>query len=416
MRKRYIRRMGMLGLLLCLLLLSCGGAATGTEGTGSTQETSGTEESRTEEGLILTENGKSTYRIVYREGASGTEMRAVNALRDRLKQSGAAVETRDDFLPRGETADAGTHEILIGETNRAATGTVLQTLGEREFCARAVGNALVVVGKTEALTVRAAEKLTALLAPDSTGCIRFTPDMAFLDTAPDALRVSFLGDSITTYEGYSDNGSVNATLPQNPTWYGKSKLDVSQTWWYRVTGAMGWELCVNNSYSGGRVSNAYSYETRAKNLHTAEGQQPDVILIYYGINDYNNMVPLATFRDAYSAMLDAIRAAYPEAEIYCATLIPILCTDHGRNTTLTANGAGVALAEFNRVIGTLAGAKNANVIDFAAAIGAEQYRYTYDNIHPNAEGMKRMSEAALEILREDFASPEQMNERKAETK
>lgn len=42
-----------------------------------------------------------------------------------------------------------------------------------------------------------------------------------------------------------------------------------------------------------------------------------------------------------------------------------------------------------------------------AAIGAEQYRYTYDNIHPNAEGMKRMSEAALEILREDFADPEQ---------
>ena len=154
-------------------------------------------------------------------------------------------------------------------------------------------------------------------------------------------------------------------------------------------------------------TNAYSYETRAKNLHTADGQQPDVILIYYGINDYNNMVPLATFRTAYSAMLDAIRTAYPEATVYCATLIPILCTDNGRNNSLTQNGAGVALTEFNRVIGTLAGAKNANVIDFAAAIGAEQYRYTYDNIHPNAEGMKRMSEAALEILREDFADPEQ---------
>lgn len=274
------------------------------------------------------------------------------------------------FSRREKPADAGTRVILIGETNRAATGAVLRTLGEREFCARAVGNALVVVGKTEALTVRAAEKLTALLTPDGTRCIRFTPDMAFLDTAPDALRVSFLGDSITTYAGYSDSGSINATLPQNPTWYGKSKMDVSQTWWYRVTGEMGWELCVNNSYSGGRVSNAYSYETRAKNLHTADGQQPDVILIYYGINDYNNMVPLATFRTAYSAMLDAIRTAYPEATVYCATLIPILCTDNGRNTTLTANGAGIALTEFNRVIGTLAGAKNANVIDFAAAIGA----------------------------------------------
>ena len=408
MRKRTIRRTGILALLLCLLLLSCGGAATGTEtGTGVTGDVTGTEGTGTEEGLILTENGRSSYRIVYREGASGNEMRAVNALRDRLRQGGAAVETRDDFLPTGETADAGTREILIGETNRAATGAVLRTLGEREFCARAVGNALVVVGKTEALTVRAAEKLTALLTPDGTGCIRFTPDMAFLDTAPDALCVSFLGDSITTYAGYSDSGSVNATLPQNPTWYGKSKMDVSQTWWYRVTGEMRWELCVNNSYSGGRVSNAYSYETRAKNLHTADGQQPDVILIYYGINDYNNMVPLATFRTAYSAMLDAIRTAYPEATVYCATLIPILCTDNGRNTSLTQNGAGIALTEFNRVIGTLAGAKNANVIDFAAAIGAEQYRYTYDNIHPNAEGMKRMSEAALEILREDFADPEQ---------
>lgn len=55
MRKRTIRRTGILALLLCLLLLSCGGAATGTEtGTGVTGDVSGTEGTGTEEGLILT--------------------------------------------------------------------------------------------------------------------------------------------------------------------------------------------------------------------------------------------------------------------------------------------------------------------------------------------------------------------------
>lgn len=399
-------------LLLILSLLSCRGAATEQNGTTEAHMEDGIRQEEPQ-GLVLASSAGCDYRIVYREGASTSEMHAVNALRDRLRQTGAAVSTCDDYLAWGETVDAGTKEILIGETNRDATKTVLETLGERDYAACAVGAALVVVGKTETLTVQAVEVLTQRLETDGQGRILFTEQTAFRCTAPQVLRVSFLGDSITTYEGYSDNGSINETLKQNPTWYKAGTLKASETWWYGVCREMDWELCVNNSYSGGRVSNAYSYETRACNLHTDAGMQPDVILIYYGINDYNNMVPLDEFRACYGKLLDAVRSAYPEAKIFCGTLIPIECHDNGRNTTLTENGAGVGIAAFNRAIVSLAAVRDIGIIDFAVDIGADQVSYTYDRIHPNAAGMKRMCEAALSVLRAEFpaAGEESMKER-----
>lgn len=398
-----------LALLLGLFLLSCGGAGT-VPAEGSGESTAGGTQTEKATGLILATAQGSDYRIVYREGASGDEMRAVNALRDRLKQTGASVLTCDDYLARGETVSSDMKEILIGETNRAATKMVLATLGERDFAVCAVGAALVIVGKTEALTVKAAERLTEKLETDGQGRMVFTEAMAFRGTAPQVLRVSFLGDSITTYEGYSDNPEINATLGQNPTWYKKSTLNVSDTWWNGVCRGMGWELCANNSYSGGRVSHAYSYETRARNLHTDAGVKPDVILIYYGINDYNNMVSLGEFRESYAVMLDVVRETYPDAKVFCGTLIPIECHDNGRNTTLTQNGVGVALNDFNRVIASLCSARDIGIIDFASDIGAEQYQYTYDRIHPNAAGMKRMCEAALGVLREEFPAAAETNE------
>lgn len=43
-----------------------------------------------------------------------------------------------------------------------------------------------------------------------------------------------------------------------------------------------------------------------------------------------------------------------------------------------------------------------SVVDFATSVGADQRNDTYDGIHPNAAGMKRMSDAALAVLREDY--------------
>jgi lysophospholipase L1-like esterase len=180
-------------------------------------------------------------------------------------------------------------------------------------------------------------------------------------------------------------------------------MPVTSTWWYRILDGMGWDLCVNNSYSGGRVSHPYSYETRAVNLHTDDGVKPDVIIIYYGINDYNNMVGLSSFSSSYATMLKNMRAAYPDATIYCCTLNPIICTDNGRNTSLEKNGDGVALTSFNSEIVRLADANGAGVIDFYSAIGETLYQYTYDNIHPTAQGMQMMADVVMQVLKNDYA-------------
>ncbi len=140
----------------------------------------------------------------------------------------------------------------------------------------------------------------------------------------------------------------------------------------------------------------------AKNLHNSAGIKPDVIIIYYGINDYNNSVALSEFRTAYAKMLDVIAGNYPDATVYCCTLIPVICTSYSRNTTLEKNTEGVAIADFNSAIVNLASIKGANVIDFATEIGADQYQYTFDYIHPKSEGMKRMSDTVLKVLKEDF--------------
>lgn len=235
-----------------------------------------------------------------------------------------------------------------------------------------------------------------------------TADAAREETdAPAARRllVSFLGDSITTFAGYSNNEVYQPTLAANPTWYTTEKMSVRDTWWYGVTERMGWMLCVNNSYSGGRVTHPYSYETRARNLHLASGETPDVILVYYGINDYNNNVSLSEFSAAYDQMIAAMRETYPQAQILCCTLNPIICTDNGRNTSLEQNGAGVALTAFNTAILLAADRNGAEIIDFYTQIGDRVYQNTYDRIHPNAEGMALMRDAALSVLGEIFERP-----------
>ena len=99
--------------------------------------------------------------------------------------------------------------------------------------------------------------------------------------------VSIVGDSISTYEGYNPKGySVfydEYMQKQNGL---KSVYD---TWWAKVNQALHAYLCVNNSYSGSKVSgksfpSGWSDE-RLLNLNT-EKYSPDIILVYLGTNDY----------------------------------------------------------------------------------------------------------------------------------
>ena len=49
-------------------------------------------------------------------------------------------------------------------------------------------------------------------------------------------KASVLGDSISTFSGYSNNPAYNTTLTQNSSTYPNQKADVSaaETWWKQV--------------------------------------------------------------------------------------------------------------------------------------------------------------------------------------
>lgn len=149
-------------------------------------------------------------------------------------------------------------------------------------------------------------------------------------------KVSILGDSYSTFYGY-------ITPDTNSCWYcvpdvkrDNDVKSVEETWWYRFINNNGYQLEINNSYSGATVCNTgykkadytdRSFITRMSNLG-----KPDIILIFGGTNDSWAGVPIGdykyadwakeelySFRPAFCKMLDYITKHYPDAKVYNIT-------------------------------------------------------------------------------------------------
>ena len=158
---------------------------------------------------------------------------------------------------------------------------------------------------------------------------------------------SILGDSISTLEGYSE--------PKGAEFYELSyKLasgvfTLSDTWWGQVIDRLGGKLLRNNSISGSTVCWHPSYEIpsygcsdeRTSSLGK-EGLNPDVIMVFLGVNDWGAGLPIrshntlqaetenpADFLSAYQKMLQKLKRNYPNAEIWCLTLPVSRCAEKG---------------------------------------------------------------------------------------
>ncbi|MBE6630003.1 MAG: hypothetical protein E7624_04050 [Ruminococcaceae bacterium] len=107
---------------------------------------------------------------------------------------------------------------------------------------------------------------------------------------------SLIGDSISTFSGVTNNGAINSTLPLNAVHYsiGTTVYDYTKTYWGKLSVDTGMDLCVINSWSGGKVYGTSSKDwkdnmlTRSYNLTTNDGKTPDLIFLYYAINDMLN--------------------------------------------------------------------------------------------------------------------------------
>ena len=222
--------------------------------------------------------------------------------------------------------------------------------------------------------------------------------------------LSILGDSISTYAGYIPTGQNYA---YDGTTLGVSS--VNDTWWMKLINAFGMTLNINNSWSGTCVSNirdsAKGSNSNAMVRSELLGTSPDVIIFYMGINDFLFEAPLgeyegglpipsdpSTFSSAFAISLNKMLSKYPNAEIWCATMLP--CKPN-------INEDNIPLSDFNERLKEIVLAFGMKFIDFTNC------GITYENMniymgdwdsststgeHPNADGMSLMANQVIRRL------------------
>ena len=157
--------------------------------------------------------------------------------------------------------------------------------------------------------------------------------------AQDTLRISVLGDSYSTFEGYIPNHyAIWYFREDNPRRFKHNDVSrVEQTWWYQVVEALHGKLEKNNSYSGSticctgykndtEVHGDYSDRTFMSRVYNLGN--PNLIFVFGGTNDdwadvpygeyvYDNWTKqqLCSFRPAMAKLLYELKMIYPEAKV-----------------------------------------------------------------------------------------------------
>lgn len=232
-------------------------------------------------------------------------------------------------------------------------------------------------------------------------------------------RFSIIGDSISTFAGCNPDGYAVYFDEAHARVSGLAQP--SDTWWAQVIAHFDGELAVNGSYSGSMAEGAGfpagQCAERAEVL--ADAGSPDDVVVFLGINDYGWGGPLAQaagrsaavpacvdlarveprvagvapvgaakrFGEAYATMLRNVRAACPEARIWCCTLLP------GRlpgaaGPTFAWRLRGVSLRAYNEQIARAARACACRLVD-TAAFGRDYE--AVDGTHPTRRGMRQIA-------------------------
>ena len=227
-------------------------------------------------------------------------------------------------------------------------------------------------------------------------------------------RLSILGDSISTFGVPDQNNATGTwTYPGNRCRYPQSNLftNVDYCYWKRLLDNFGMVLGINESWAGSRVSNTQSTDSgdlgpnrcmssQTRIGHLGENGTPDIILVYGGTNDAGGNVtigtfntenpinytaeqiaalPVATFADAYRAMLIRLLKTYPTARII--VILPNFTVSYYSITNLDL---------YVEVVKEACDFFGIKYIDIRTA-GITVYNqgsYFPDGIHPNAAGME----------------------------
>lgn len=270
---------------------------------------------------------------------------------------------------------------------------------------------------------------------------------------------SIFGDSISTFRGL---------VPEKNRWFyddadtnGTGVTDPAETWWGRVIDRSGGKLVANASFSGAMIQGwgfpAGCSKARARQIVGKDGELPDVVLVYMGINDYGwaipeaqasggsvaspanydecgralnkpmdidgpsaedgavpqisedtyiNVDPLAMapsnaierFQESYEQMIQNIKEVAPKAEVHCLTLSPARII--GRPGHFCYSFRGIELDEYNDAIKRAC--ENQGAI--CADVRAFELDYSsIDGTHPDLVGMRQLADMYLASMGDESA-------------
>mgnify|MGYP004451433147 CR=1 FL=1 len=243
-----------------------------------------------------------------------------------------------------------------------------------------------------------------------------------------AKTFSIMGDSISTFEGCVPDGY---TLFYNDERLERSGvLRPEDTWWSHAVRALGGTVLADSAWSGSMVEGAgfpaASSPERAAALLGPDGQAPDAVLVFIGINDYgwggaeaqaagrSHAMPrcidpasvpeqvagaaptdaVERFGAAYRTMLRNIRTAAPKTAVYCITLLP--GRTHGvDHPEFCYRLRGHHLDEYNAAIREAAVAEGCRVADVRA------FGRDYDSLegtHPTNLGMRQFASMVVRAM------------------
>lgn len=270
---------------------------------------------------------------------------------------------------------------------------------------------------------------------------------------------SVLGDSMSTFRGLIP--SENRWFYDSGDEYQTGISSKEQTWWWKAIAAEGGEFLSNASFSGSMVQGwgfpAGSSMERAQQILGPDGEEPDVVYVYMGINDYGwgspeaqakggsfaspasfdsckrsllecpdidspsgfselesqvdpkeyewadtaGLAPegaLDRFGEAYSRLIQNVRTVAPNAEVRCITLSPARIKD--TDTVFCYAIRGIELDDYNDAIRNAAKENGAKVVD-VRELGLDYY--SIDGTHPTPEGMEQLACMVLASLGDEDA-------------
>ena len=209
-------------------------------------------------------------------------------------------------------------------------------------------------------------------------------------------RISFMGDSITTFSDYP--GSYN------PFYTGSNAgvTSVEDTWWGGLCSALHSSINRIYAYGGGKIRDICSnYDKLFSN--GSSGSAPDFIFILVGINDWGHNTTIGaitdsegintTFYGSYKYLLSHLRETYPNAQIITLTLLNSM---YFGTTYPLENNDGKALNDYNNAIKECSEFYSVPCLELNKLVNINGFNYTTyleDYTHPKKVGMEIITKA-----------------------